>query len=147
MQVGLGIAFYASWAFYVPGMVIPRVNAFPLPAGPPLYHTIPWGSRCFVVGHRDGAPQTPLGLSTQQQDEENSLPPIPVSPPDDNQIYGQPHTPGKDDGIEQDPSQPSDDPSSAPERHSTPLDEQPSSPNIDDGVQLQPETVQDTTLI
>ncbi|KAI9810268.1 MAG: hypothetical protein M1826_003668 [Phylliscum demangeonii] len=46
---GLGLAGYANYAVYVPGWVIPRVDAFPVPARPPLYHYIGEQDHCIVI--------------------------------------------------------------------------------------------------
>ncbi|KAI9801324.1 MAG: hypothetical protein M1826_005143 [Phylliscum demangeonii] len=74
-EVGYGLIWYSSFAFYFPNKVIPRFTAFPIHNGPPLYQTIPWDTRCFVTGHRRPTPGSTLSAQpdppTMAQDQPN----------------------------------------------------------------------------
>lgn len=53
---GFGLAGYSSWAIYGVGKIIPRINAFPIKAGPLLYYYFPLHEICKVIrGKRKAA--------------------------------------------------------------------------------------------
>ncbi|KAI9780623.1 MAG: hypothetical protein M1816_002784 [Peltula sp. TS41687] len=147
-----GLAGYASWAMYLPGMVIPRIDAFPIHPGPPLYNAIPLTEQCIVTSGKPKGPSfsinddirfpmSPPATLPDENTNEQSLdlgfdePPkqSPIRPKVTRpQSPEQPLDPGFNEPKKQSPIRPKVTRPKPPARHPAPPKEQSPAAKIDD---------------
>lgn len=120
-----GIAGYASWALYLPGKVIPRLDAFPIHPEPPLYNAIPLYEHCVVVGGKDKRP-------TFSINDNMRFPMSPSALSSDDYINAQSPDPGIDEYSKLPPTQQRVTRPLPPARHPAPMKGQSPSAIVDD---------------